>query len=373
MKNRKIGGKVNKYQHYENNMESIGCHTCHYKPVCGGLRTNPGIVTCLDFCCGKHESCECHCLSNAKFVDDIKEIDGYELRNIPRSLQLQKVELPCYVPIVYDRSSRQQNVPSNFVALPLKLLFNKKTETPRFVSRAELCDRLKVDYSSNIVISGIADDYEIEAWWKLGSKKRRSAVKTFREIGIKFVTSPNYSVISNRPRFGDLDAMKRIAIVQHEFQSEGIVCALHVNGRTDRDFDRWAEYLNLRTEISNIAFEFSTGAKYGARRETYIRWLLKLAKVVERPLHITITGITNVIPDLAAAFEGVTYLDSSAIMKSKKRKMATLKGNKDLEWHHAPTEVGTPIDDLFQHNLNERRSQITVLSAPPLLQTLKSA
>jgi hypothetical protein len=52
-------------------------------------------------------------------------------------------------------------------------------------------------------------------------------------------TTPNYSLFVDRPRWDDLHAMKRIAIVHGEFLEAGMPGALHVNGRTDRDFERW--------------------------------------------------------------------------------------------------------------------------------------
>jgi hypothetical protein len=40
------------------------------------------------------------------------------------------------------------------------------------------------------------------------------------------------------PRLDNLFNMKRIALVWSEIQREGMPCALHLNARTDRDFER---------------------------------------------------------------------------------------------------------------------------------------
>lgn len=52
------------------------------------------------------------------------------------------------------------------------------------------------------------------------------------------VTTPNYSLSIDQPRWDDLHSLKRIAIVHEEFLNEGLPAALHVNARTDKDWER---------------------------------------------------------------------------------------------------------------------------------------
>ena len=82
--------------------------------------------------------------------------------------------------------------------------------------------------------------------------------------------------------------MKRIAIVHQEFLSEGMPAALHVNARTDRDWERWREYVAARPEVAHIAFEFGTGAGWGERMGWHTAQLAQLARAVNRPLHLVV-------------------------------------------------------------------------------------
>jgi len=58
----------------------------------------------------------------------------------------------------------------------------------------------------------------------------------------------------------DLHSIKRIALVHSEFLDEGLPVTLHVNGRSEADFKRWTDFLVARPEVTDIAYEFTTGA-----------------------------------------------------------------------------------------------------------------
>ncbi len=77
--------------------------------------------------------------------------------------------------------------------------------------------------------------------------------------------------------------MKRIAIVWSEIQREGMLCALHVNARTDRDFERWTLFLCEHPEITHVAFEFGPRAGSGGRIGWHVTQLTMLARKVGGP------------------------------------------------------------------------------------------
>jgi hypothetical protein len=95
--------------------------------------------------------------------------------------------------------------------------------------------------------------------------QRRDAIRALRSLGVTLVTTPNFSLFIDQPRWDDLHSQKRIMIVHEEFLSEGLPAALHVNARTERDWERWTEYIAARPELTHIAFEFATGAGLGAQ------------------------------------------------------------------------------------------------------------
>ncbi len=180
------------------------------------------------------------------------------------------------------------------------------------------------------------------------------------------VTTPNYSLFLDRPRWDDLHAMKRIALVHQEFLSEGMPAALHVNGRTETDFRRWGAYLASRPEITHLACEFTTGTGWAGRREQHAAWLAGLPAAAERPLHLVIRGGTEILPILSQAFARLTVLDTSIFMKTMMRRRAVPADNVRLAWHRAPTATGLPLDDLFAENLATVDGWLGDISAPPI-------
>lgn len=165
------------------------------------------------------------------------------------------------------------------------------------------------------------------------------------------VTTPNYSLFLDRPRWDDLHAMKRIAIVHNEFLSEGMPAALHVNGRTETDFRRWGAYVSVRPEITHLAYEFTTGTGWADRCELHAAWLAGLAAAAGRPLHLVIRGGVDVLPTLSAAFPRITMINTSIFMKTMMRRRAIPDGNSGLAWQYVPTAIEAPLDDLFADNL----------------------
>ncbi len=133
-----------------------------------------------------------------------------------------------------------------------------------------------MDGETSIILSGTDTDAALERWWSLGTVKRRSMIRIFADIGILFATTPNYSLFLEQPRWDDMHAMKRIAIIHSEFANEGIPAALHLNARTDRDYERWTEYLINRQEISHLAFEFTTGTGWLRRRQFHLEHLIRV-------------------------------------------------------------------------------------------------
>jgi hypothetical protein len=166
-------------------------------------------------------------------------------------------------------------------------------------------------------------DPPLERWWSL-SDARRPAIRALRDLGVQLVTTPNYSLFTDRPRWDDMHSMKRIAIVHEEFLSEGMPAALHVNARTEKDWDRWTKYIADRSEVTHIAFEFGTGAGWATRTAWHAGQLAKLAVSVGRPLHLVMRGGNTVLPKLAAAFADVTMLDTNIFMKTKSRQRAVV-------------------------------------------------
>lgn len=329
---------------------SLGCVACPERHLCGGLRLKAAFFDCLQFCCGTPEGCDRVCRNHPDYADRVREVGTFELGTVPHACLLAAPDLPRVVPVIYHRTARCAPPISETVALPLYSLFDRRTGLPRYASHETLCEAFGVKPHSTIVLTGTDRDPPLERWWEFGEERRRRLIQAMKAVGIGLVTTPNYSLFIDRPRWDDLHAIKRIAIIHGEFLREGMPAALHVNGRTESDFRRWAAYLIARPEITHLAYEFTTGTGWAGRQEQHARWLTELAGEVGRPLHLVVRGGLEVLSTLAGAFAGTTVLDTSIFMKTMKRQRAFAKTNAALGWMRSPTERGAPIDGLFADN-----------------------
>lgn len=240
---------------------AMGCSICPFRDVCGGLQTKRPLFDCLHLCCGKPENCDVVCLNNPKnFAPPIREVSGFSFDNVPRAQELVSPNLPAVVPAIFHNDNRC-NVfnGSPTVCLPLFSVVPRADGHERFMDPHNLAKHFGIAVGTSVILSGTAKDAPLERWWSLGPR-RRDAIKAMLDLRISMVTSPNYSLFTDQPRTDDLHSMKRIALAHEEFLSEGLPAALHVNLRTEKDMERWAEFIIARPEVTHVAYEFGTGA-----------------------------------------------------------------------------------------------------------------
>lgn len=329
---------------------SLGRVVCSERQICGGLRLKATFFDCLQFCCGKPDGCDRVCRNHPDYPDRVREVTTFDLGTVPHAPLLVAPALPHVIPVIYHRTARNAPPVSETVALPLYSLFDRRSGLPRYASHDALCEAFGIRPGCTIVLTGTDRDPPLERWWELGEERRRTIIRAMKTVGIGLVTTPNYSLFIDRPRWDDLHAMKRIAIIHEEFLREGLPAALHVNGRSESDFWRWATYLRARPEITHVAYEFTTGTGWAGRQEQHAQWLTELAATVGYPLHLVVRGGLDALPILVRAFAGMTVLDTSIFMKTMKRQRAYAKTNAALGWMNSPTERGAPIDELFADN-----------------------
>ena len=180
-----------------------------------------------------------------------------------------------------------------------------------------------------------------------------SVIQALRDIGVSLVTSPNFSVLLDVPRQTDLHALKRIGLVYEEFQREGVLCALHTNGRTDTDFQRWGEFLQHHEEISLLSYEFTTGAGSAERMEYHLDMLEKIRELAHRNLSIVVRGNKKCLPRLRENFDRVIFLESDSFVRSMKRREAYLSNKGVLKWRTMPTDEKECLGALLEKNIKQ--------------------
>jgi hypothetical protein len=329
---------------------SLGCANCPERAVCGGLHT-AGHFDCLVFCeCPDRSDCQYVCRNNLEnYIDRFHEVLGFEFDNIPRVPILTYPALPPALPLLYHSSARTRRLKADAVVVPLENLLDLKTGMLRFDSRAAVAGYFGFDEGARLVITGVAQDQPIEDYWSFRRETR--IPEQLAALRPDLVTVPNYSTPLDTPRWDNLHNMKRIAICWSELVSAGIPTSLHLNACTDRDWERWIEFVAARDEIRSVAFEYATGAARLERGDWHTKKLAALAAAVPRPLQVVIRGGYVHLDQLYQAFSEVVFVDTTAFMKTMKRKRFMRRPDGKVYWAPAGIPMDRPLDALLDHNV----------------------
>jgi hypothetical protein len=168
-------------------------------------------------------------------------------------------------------------------------------------------------------------------------------------------------MFTDEVRYNDLHAMKRIGMTWQEIVAAGMAGAYHLNGRTPHDYQRLANFMAERPEVTDVAFEFKTGAAWRKRVGFHLSELAQFPGRVARPLHLVMIGGINSIPALAPTYDRVTYIDTSAFMNSIHRQRLYFGKDGKLKKISELTLTGQPIDDLLVENIATMRRRIETL------------
>ena len=207
------------------------------------------------------------------------------------------------------------------------------------------------------MLIGSGRDKPIEAWWGL-SQQRAVIIAALRALGVALITGPNYSIFTDEVRYNDMYNMKRIVTAWQEIVAGGVPGAYHLNARTPQDYRRLASFIAAREEVSELAFEFKTGATWRHRRAFHLAELVQLAGRVGRPLHLVMIGGITAIPTLTPAYSKVTYVDTSAFMNAIYRQRLYFADDGKMRKVRELTLNGQPIDDLLAENIATMRLRI---------------
>lgn len=328
----------------------LGCTTCRLAHVCGGLSVSAPHFSCHQMCtCAPDARCNFVCPSRVQsYVRYVREVGGFELHSIPRSDPVPISDLPQFVPMLYGRACRTTPLKARCVAVPLAALFSRRTGLMKYPSREALASAFLIDESCRLIISGVDVDQSLERYWQLA--RAANIVAGLAVLKPDLVTVPNFSLFVNAPREDNLHNMKRIALCWHEMASAGLPSALHVNARTDRDWERWAEFLACRPEIGAISFEFATGSRFPARGSWHADQLCRLSQRVGRELQLVLRG-SRYIDSLRGSYQRVTLIDTSVYVKSMRRQMLVRTDQGACRWERGWSLIGEPLDRIVDSNL----------------------
>lgn len=347
----------------------LGCPGCADASSCGGLHLHNGTatLTCMDHCrCDDASKCDFVCPKRpVNFARRVQEVRGFALDNIPRKPTPPPPNLPSMVTILEGQVAMRRPVELDYAAIPLTRALTGRGRTTRARTAEELKRDHGVHVSKGWVLTGIEDDRYVERSWGLANL--HTTFKSMKKAGVVFATSPNYSLYLDSPRQDNLHAMKRIAWMWYAMNDAGLPTALHINGRTDYDFERWADFIAARPEVTSIAFEFLTGAKLGVDAERYIARLARLRERVGRPLLIVVRGAAGYARRLESVFEQVVWLDATPYFKATHRQEPEFGADDVLRYRPRQGNPDAPIGALFKKLVcaAERRYHSYTLTAKP--------
>jgi hypothetical protein len=345
---------------------SLGCVNCTEQKTCGGLHTSGNHFDCLVFCeCPNPADCQYVCPNNlVNYMARFHEVVGFEFNNVERAPALTYPSLPLSVPLLYHSSGRSGRLKMDTVAVPLSFLLDRKTGMLRFSTREAVAAAFGFDESARLVITGVDQDQPIEDYWSF--RRATRIPEQLAALRPDLVTTPNYSTPLDTPRWDNLHNMKRIAICWSELVQAGIPTSLHLNARTDRDYERWTEFVVERDEIRSVALEYATGAAKHDRGEWHTEKLAALAAAVPRPLQLVVRGGQVHLDELYNAFSEVVFIDTTSFIKTINRQKFVRRASGKPDWQPAATQKAQSLDGLLQHNAEAFARMISEVTANKL-------
>lgn len=331
---------------------SLGCQHCVERGICGGIRSSAGSLNgCRDFCdCADPHQCRWVCPKNPiKYYLRKNEINGFNFDDVPFAEPVAITKLPDFASVIYARVLGNEILNLPIAALPFSAAFADVNRRPIAYTAEEIAARCNVR-ARKWILTGVEPDRRVERWWKLDN--RREALEAARRAGVILATTPNFSSIIDVPRPDNLHALKRILICWEEIQNAGIAGAVHLNGRTDHDMQRLADFIREHKEIEFVACEFLTGAAKSGCAQSYLDRIKRLVTNVDRPLKLVTRGGFAYMSTLESLFCHVIYLDAAAFTKTHRRKSATVLPSGKIKWSHYGTAPGEPLVALLRHNLS---------------------
>jgi hypothetical protein len=233
-------------------------------------------------------------------------------------------------------------------AVPLRYLFSHKTGRILRRDRTHLAQRFAVTPETLLMVTGVSFEQPIEDYW--GRARAAGFLDDLASLGPAIVTTPNFSLFSDKPREDNLYNMKRIAICWYELAVRKIPSALHLNARTDHDWCRWQSFLAEHPEINAVAFEFGTGAAAKVRAQWHLHHLLAIADGTKRPLSLVVRGGRTLLHVLRSHFTQVSFIATDPLMCARKRRLL-IPGSYSMRLRKMPYARGTKVDDLFLQNV----------------------
>lgn len=320
---------------------ALGCMDCFALDQCGGLYRT-GVLDCLSRCCQQPDTCTYLCPRSKHFTQTWRDTNGINLPNNP--LHQTAEPLPAYVPLIQHGSQRRDLLQYPIVALTTYDVTRRKKQTDDMIRNpVVLRTSFRLNMNTKIILSSIAADHELEYFWK--ERHHRRLIDGIVENQPLHVIPPNFSLVQDLPRFDNLANIKRSVICAEELSNRGISVIPYLAGITDRDWERWADFLKNQPRITMVCKEFQTGPRNRIIAVWHLDRLRQLQDRLGRKLHLIGIGARRHYQYIHS-FAGTTVIDSVPFMRTMHRRILSPTG-----WANTATARHEPLDDLLRHNL----------------------
>lgn len=336
---------------------AAGCPDCCYRRTCGGIDGGLDLAGCTvrdhSQCATRGWTCFC---KPRELAYRNNEVDRFTT-GLRCSLDHRGMELPFYVPTIQHGSSRERPLEEEWAAVPLYELF--RVQAGRYMPVAESATELRrvfrLSNTTNIIALGTDNDQKLEDFWQHHQTARVG--DALRQMGIAFVSVPNFSYFLDAPPTHTLFNRSRILRVTERLTQAGLQVGLHLNAYLPAHWDFWEEVLRTQCHCRFVTVEFQTGLKSHHRGAEAYESLVRVQERIGRPLQPILIAGQKYLRRLPKDFDRFTIVDSTPFMRTMFRRV--LNGRSDGEsWNRRRTKLNAPIDDLLRENIANHRSRL---------------
>lgn len=275
-------------------------NSCIVFDQCGGNFTAPcGCVkkgeerfkcSSCEIICRNREAPSTKLFSEDTFTVQIKS--GLPIEDVHIKQCNPEVPFPIFIPTYTHRIGFKTKYP--FIGIQLDQLLTKALQ-PNLRSALSTKEKAKrvFNFSSKnqvIAILNTNDEY-LEALWRMSN--RNDFYTALKNIGIKYVTGPTFSVIKEtkkHPASHNVAMLMRHNRIVQELYDHGLIPIPNIYWRSEFDIDNWTTWLLSNNSINIIVRDFSMISK-GVGYRASIERFLKFLNSVKKPFHVLFTGI----------------------------------------------------------------------------------
>jgi Domain of unknown function (DUF4417) len=318
----------------------LGCQGCEFLGPCGGVFSD---FDCYADCCGKPRTCSVGCPRSDSFVRVMQDAGGLDIDRL-WGISHGPDELPQYVPLIHNGSSRSRLLQYPYVALPTyDVVPPGSMKIPS--DPADLRKRFCVAPDARVLLISVGKDNRLERFWRY--LESRQLARDLAALGVAYITAPNFSFPLDVPRPEHLVNRARSLRAAEHLCAAGLNVVPHINSFNEQDWNCWRDFLKHHPHISLVAQEFQTGLANPTKANWHVWQMCNVEQALGRGLHLIAVGGRRHLPVLVG-LSAITVVDSIPFIRACKRRQLEHAGGR---WVVKRTPQGAQIDELLAQNV----------------------